>query len=107
MVCLGSWGQGKGAVRSLVSFFFFFAVVDEQNRHTQVHRMWSSSSIKRENSEELKDADMRTCKAKSFCPPMTCLVIGGVGHFESWEPHLLLTTRAALMSMFGSVGRNS
>ncbi|XP_051921808.1 diacylglycerol kinase eta isoform X3 [Hippocampus zosterae] len=34
-------------------------VVDEQNRHTQVHRMWSSSSIKRENSEELKDADMR------------------------------------------------
>ncbi|XP_061619270.1 diacylglycerol kinase delta isoform X8 [Phyllopteryx taeniolatus] len=36
-------------------------VVDEQNRHTQFHRMWSSSSIKRENSEELKDAEMRTC----------------------------------------------
>uniref|UniRef100_A0A3Q3S300 Diacylglycerol kinase n=1 Tax=Mastacembelus armatus TaxID=205130 RepID=A0A3Q3S300_9TELE len=30
-------------------------VVDEQNRHTQVQRMSSSSSIKRENSEELKD----------------------------------------------------
>ncbi|XP_071315200.1 diacylglycerol kinase delta isoform X4 [Trachinotus anak] len=32
-------------------------VVDEQNRHTQVQRMSSSSSIKRENSEELKDAE--------------------------------------------------
>ncbi|XP_026208148.1 diacylglycerol kinase eta isoform X2 [Anabas testudineus] len=30
-------------------------VVDEQNRHTQVQRMSSSCSIKRENSEELKD----------------------------------------------------
>ncbi|XP_057711626.1 diacylglycerol kinase eta [Corythoichthys intestinalis] len=36
-------------------------VVDEQNRHTQVHRMWSASSVKQENSEELKDAEMRTC----------------------------------------------
>ncbi|XP_043952926.1 diacylglycerol kinase eta isoform X5 [Gambusia affinis] len=34
-------------------------VVDEQNRHTQVQRMPSSSSITRENSEELKDADTR------------------------------------------------
>nr|XP_057923019.1 diacylglycerol kinase eta isoform X5 [Doryrhamphus excisus] len=34
-------------------------VVDEQNRHTEFHRMSSSSSIKRENSEELKDAEMR------------------------------------------------
>ncbi|XP_075307311.1 diacylglycerol kinase delta isoform X2 [Odontesthes bonariensis] len=34
-------------------------VVDEQNRHTQVQRMPSSSSIKRENSEELKDAEPR------------------------------------------------
>ncbi|XP_034532785.1 diacylglycerol kinase eta [Notolabrus celidotus] len=34
-------------------------VVDEQNRHTQVQRMSSSSSIKRENSEELKDAEQR------------------------------------------------
>ncbi|XP_012705150.2 diacylglycerol kinase delta isoform X2 [Fundulus heteroclitus] len=34
-------------------------VVDEQNRHTQVQRMPSSSSIKRENSEELKDAEQR------------------------------------------------
>uniref|UniRef100_A0A671VGF2 Diacylglycerol kinase n=1 Tax=Sparus aurata TaxID=8175 RepID=A0A671VGF2_SPAAU len=34
-------------------------VVDEQNRHTQVQRMSSSSSIKRENSEELKDAEPR------------------------------------------------
>uniref|UniRef100_A0A3B3DTN8 Diacylglycerol kinase n=1 Tax=Oryzias melastigma TaxID=30732 RepID=A0A3B3DTN8_ORYME len=32
-------------------------VVDEQNRHTQVQRMPSSSSIKRENSDELKEAD--------------------------------------------------
>ncbi|KAM9718270.1 diacylglycerol kinase eta isoform 1-T3 [Menidia menidia] len=32
-------------------------VVDEQNRHTQVQRMPSSSSIKRENSEELKEAE--------------------------------------------------
>ncbi|XP_054656610.1 diacylglycerol kinase delta isoform X1 [Dunckerocampus dactyliophorus] len=34
-------------------------VVDEQNRHTEFHRMSSLSSIKRENSEELKDAEMR------------------------------------------------
>ncbi|KAM8897610.1 diacylglycerol kinase eta isoform 3-T3 [Spinachia spinachia] len=34
-------------------------VVDEQNRHTQVQRMSSSSSIKRENSEELKDGEQR------------------------------------------------
>uniref|UniRef100_A0A3B4BJH1 Diacylglycerol kinase n=1 Tax=Periophthalmus magnuspinnatus TaxID=409849 RepID=A0A3B4BJH1_9GOBI len=34
-------------------------VVDEQNRHTQVQRMSSSSSFKRENSEELKDAEPR------------------------------------------------
>ncbi|XP_077961411.1 diacylglycerol kinase delta isoform X3 [Gasterosteus aculeatus] len=34
-------------------------VVDEQNRHTQVQRMPSSSSIKRENSEELKDGEPR------------------------------------------------
>uniref|UniRef100_A0A3Q3XAA2 Diacylglycerol kinase n=1 Tax=Mola mola TaxID=94237 RepID=A0A3Q3XAA2_MOLML len=34
-------------------------VVDEQNRHTQVQRMSSSSSIKRENSEEQKDAEPR------------------------------------------------
>lgn len=35
------------------------SVVDEQNKHTQVQRMPSSSSIKRENSEELKDAEQR------------------------------------------------
>ncbi|XP_037544269.1 diacylglycerol kinase eta [Nematolebias whitei] len=34
-------------------------VVDEQNRHTLVQRMPSSSSIKRENSDELKDAEPR------------------------------------------------
>ncbi|XP_062416387.1 diacylglycerol kinase eta isoform X2 [Pungitius pungitius] len=34
-------------------------VVDEQNRHTQVQRAWSSCSIKRENSEELKDVEPR------------------------------------------------
>ncbi|XP_016889456.1 diacylglycerol kinase eta [Cynoglossus semilaevis] len=34
-------------------------VVDEQNRHTQVQRMSSSSSIKRENSEELKEVEPR------------------------------------------------
>lgn len=39
----------------------FVSVVDEQNRHTQVQRMSSSSSIKRENSEELKDAEPRKC----------------------------------------------
>ncbi|KAM6949441.1 diacylglycerol kinase eta [Aplochiton taeniatus] len=34
-------------------------VVDEQNRHSQVQRVSSSSSIKRENSEELKDSEPR------------------------------------------------
>lgn len=39
--------------------FTIVSVVDEQNRHTQVQRMSSSSSssIKRENSEELKDGE--------------------------------------------------
>ncbi|CAB1351381.1 unnamed protein product [Coregonus sp. 'balchen'] len=32
-------------------------VVDEQNKHTHLQRMSSSSSIKRENSEELKEAE--------------------------------------------------
>uniref|UniRef100_A0A8C7X9M1 Diacylglycerol kinase n=1 Tax=Oryzias sinensis TaxID=183150 RepID=A0A8C7X9M1_9TELE len=40
-------------------------VVDEQNRHTQVQRMPSSSSIKRENSDELKEAD--SCKSACKC----------------------------------------
>lgn len=44
---------------SVVSFAFSAAVVDEQNRHTQVQRMSSSSSIKRESSEDLKDAEPR------------------------------------------------
>ncbi|XP_046706795.1 diacylglycerol kinase eta isoform X2 [Silurus meridionalis] len=34
-------------------------VVDEQNRHTQVQRMSSSSSIKRGSSEDLKEAELR------------------------------------------------
>ncbi|XP_061566375.1 diacylglycerol kinase delta isoform X2 [Cololabis saira] len=34
-------------------------VVDEQNRHTQVQRTSSSSCMKRENSEELKEAEAR------------------------------------------------
>uniref|UniRef100_A0A3P8QTP1 Diacylglycerol kinase n=1 Tax=Astatotilapia calliptera TaxID=8154 RepID=A0A3P8QTP1_ASTCA len=40
-------------------------VVDEQNRHTQVQRMSSSSSIKRENSEELKDAESQRASTLS------------------------------------------
>lgn len=38
------------------------SVVDEQNRHTQVHRMASASCIRRENSEELKEAEPRECE---------------------------------------------
>eukprot|EP00063_Salmo_salar_P037256 XP_014012091.1 PREDICTED: diacylglycerol kinase delta-like [Salmo salar] len=34
-------------------------VVDEQNRHTHIQHMSSSSSIKRENSEELKEPEPR------------------------------------------------
>lgn len=37
--------------------FPIVSVVDEQNRHTQVQRMSSSCSIKRENSEELKEGE--------------------------------------------------
>uniref|UniRef100_A0A3Q3GFK5 Diacylglycerol kinase n=1 Tax=Labrus bergylta TaxID=56723 RepID=A0A3Q3GFK5_9LABR len=40
-------------------------VVDEQNRHTQVQRMSSSSSFKRENSEEFKDAEPRNLSPTS------------------------------------------
>ncbi|KAG8006008.1 Diacylglycerol kinase kappa [Nibea albiflora] len=43
-------------------------VVDEQNRHTQVQRMSSSSSIKRENSEELKDAEPRQVSLSPTSP---------------------------------------
>ncbi|KAM7366493.1 hypothetical protein PAMP_015931 [Pampus punctatissimus] len=43
-------------------------VVDEQNRHTQVQRMSSSSSIKRENSEELKDAEPRQGSLSPITP---------------------------------------
>uniref|UniRef100_A0A7N8XCY1 Diacylglycerol kinase n=1 Tax=Mastacembelus armatus TaxID=205130 RepID=A0A7N8XCY1_9TELE len=49
-------------------------VVDEQNRHTQVQRMSSSSSIKRENSEELKDGEPRNCPYFCLCIPMTVCV---------------------------------
>ncbi|CAK6976399.1 LOW QUALITY PROTEIN: diacylglycerol kinase eta [Scomber scombrus] len=45
-------------------------VVDEQNRHTQVQRMPSSSSIKRENSEELKDAEPRSQGSLSPTSPI-------------------------------------
>uniref|UniRef100_A0A4W5K1Y6 Uncharacterized protein n=1 Tax=Hucho hucho TaxID=62062 RepID=A0A4W5K1Y6_9TELE len=34
-------------------------VVDEQNRHTHIQCMSSSSSMKRENSEELKEPEPR------------------------------------------------
>lgn len=47
--------------RLVRSPIFIASVVDEQNRHTQVQRMSSSSSIKRENSEDLKDAEPRKC----------------------------------------------
>ncbi|KAE8279339.1 Diacylglycerol kinase delta [Larimichthys crocea] len=43
-------------------------VVDEQNRHTQVQRMSSSSSIKRENSEELKDTEPRQVSLSPTSP---------------------------------------
>lgn len=51
----------SGGVFLNVSRCVVVSVVDEQNRHTQVQRMSSSSSIKRENSEELKDGEPRTC----------------------------------------------
>lgn len=46
-------------LRAVHRLSIIMSVVDEQNRHTQVQRMSSSSSIKRENSEELKDAEPR------------------------------------------------
>lgn len=51
-------GGGGGGIKSTD---VVVSVVDEQNRHTQVQRMPSSSSIKRENSEELKDGEPREC----------------------------------------------
>ncbi|XP_034020182.1 diacylglycerol kinase delta isoform X2 [Thalassophryne amazonica] len=41
-------------------------VVDEQNRHTQLHRI--SSSIKRENGEELKDAELPQTSSSPMSP---------------------------------------
>ncbi|XP_063756808.1 diacylglycerol kinase eta isoform X1 [Eleginops maclovinus] len=49
----------KKALRQIIEQAEKGTMVDEQNRHTQVQRMSSSSSIKRENSEELKDAEPR------------------------------------------------
>ncbi|TSN12253.1 Diacylglycerol kinase eta [Bagarius yarrelli] len=46
-------------------------VVDEQNRHTQVNRMSSSSSIKRGSSEDLKEAEPR----QSALSPTTPIVL--------------------------------
>lgn len=54
------WGGGGGG-GGIKSTDVVVSVVDEQNRHTQVQRMPSSSSIKRENSEELKDGEPREC----------------------------------------------
>ncbi|KAM8897609.1 diacylglycerol kinase eta isoform 2-T2 [Spinachia spinachia] len=49
----------KKALRQIIEQAEKGTMVDEQNRHTQVQRMSSSSSIKRENSEELKDGEQR------------------------------------------------
>ncbi|XP_060786992.1 diacylglycerol kinase eta isoform X2 [Neoarius graeffei] len=46
-------------------------VVDEQNRHTQVQRMSSCSSLKRGSSEDLKDAEPR----QSALSPSTSIVL--------------------------------
>ncbi|XP_028831562.1 diacylglycerol kinase delta isoform X2 [Denticeps clupeoides] len=43
-------------------------VVDEQNRHTQVQRMSSTSSIKRESSIELKENEQRQSGPGSLSP---------------------------------------
>ncbi|XP_037335741.2 diacylglycerol kinase delta isoform X3 [Pungitius pungitius] len=49
----------KKALRQIIEQAEKGTMVDEQNRHTQVQRAWSSCSIKRENSEELKDVEPR------------------------------------------------
>ncbi|KAM8881906.1 diacylglycerol kinase delta isoform X3 [Synchiropus splendidus] len=43
-------------------------VVDEQNLHTQVQRMSSFTSIKRESSEELKDCELRHGSSSPLSP---------------------------------------
>lgn len=56
-----SCAHNFAAVVSSLTIVDIISVVDEQNRHTQVQRMSSLSSIKRENSDELKDAEPRKC----------------------------------------------
>ncbi|XP_063049742.1 diacylglycerol kinase eta-like, partial [Engraulis encrasicolus] len=77
-------------------------VVDEQNRHTQVQRMSSTSSIKRQGSDELKDADMRQ---GSMSPPLTSPIT--LEKSESFsavsfsEDSVLCTEKCVMNNYFG------
>ncbi|KTF93631.1 hypothetical protein cypCar_00004416 [Cyprinus carpio] len=61
----------------------FLSVVDEQNRHTQVQRMSSSSSIKRCSSEDLKEAEPRQ---NTLSPTTTAPIL--LEKSESFSPVL-------------------
>ncbi|KAG7464738.1 hypothetical protein MATL_G00168830 [Megalops atlanticus] len=78
-------------------------VIDEQNRHAQVQRMPSSSSIKRENSEELKEADPRTGRG-TMSPTSSSIVLEKSESFSSMlfsEDSIQCTEKCVMNNYFG------
>ncbi|XP_036404010.1 diacylglycerol kinase delta isoform X1 [Megalops cyprinoides] len=76
-------------------------VIDEQNRHAQVQRMPSSSSIKRENSEELKEVDPRR---GTMSPTSSSIVLEKSESFSSMlfsEDSIQCTEKCVMNNYFG------
>ncbi|KAI1898206.1 hypothetical protein AGOR_G00069960 [Albula goreensis] len=76
-------------------------VVDEQNRHAQVQRMPSSSSIKRENSEELKESDPRRA---TVSPTSTSIILEKSESFSSMlisEDSVQCSEKCVMNNYFG------
>ncbi|XP_031441285.1 diacylglycerol kinase eta isoform X3 [Clupea harengus] len=78
-------------------------VVDEQNRHMQVQRMSSSSSIKRQSSDELKEADTRQgCMSPTFpTPPITLEKSESFSAVSFSEDSVLCTEKCVMNNYFG------
>ncbi|XP_041925675.1 diacylglycerol kinase delta isoform X3 [Alosa sapidissima] len=77
-------------------------VVDEQNRHTQVQRMSSCSSIKRQGSEELKEADTRQgCMSPTFPTPITLEKSESFSAVSFSEDSVLCTEKCVMNNYFG------
>ncbi|XP_062371681.1 diacylglycerol kinase delta isoform X6 [Sardina pilchardus] len=77
-------------------------VVDEQNRHTQVQRMSSCSSIKWQGSDELKEADTRPgCMSPTFPTPITLEKSESFSAVSFSEDSVLCTEKCVMNNYFG------